>query len=55
LRSPACSLASGGIRKVLKIGGVDQGKEQRLANVDQNQAVLAWFGNNKVCTVIHQH
>lgn len=42
-------LASGEIRKVLKIGGVDQGKERRLVNVHEDRAVLAWFGNNKVC------
>jgi len=42
-------VASGEIRKVLKIGEADQGKERRLVNVHEERAVLAWFGENKVC------
>jgi hypothetical protein len=42
-------VASGEIRKVLKIGEADHGEERRLVNVDEDRAVLAWFGNNKVC------
>jgi len=42
-------IASGEIRKVLKIGEADQGKERRLVNVHEEQTVLAWLGNNRVC------
>lgn len=42
-------VVSGEIRKVLKIGEAIHGEERRLVNVDEDRAVLAWFGNNKVC------
>ena len=42
-------LASGEVRKVLKISEKIQGQEHRLVNVDGKRAVLAWFGNDKVC------
>jgi hypothetical protein len=42
-------VASGEIRKVLKIGEAVHGEEHRLVNVHEDRAVLAWFGNNKVC------
>jgi len=43
------NVASGEIRQVLKIGEEIQGKGQRLVNVDEDKAALAWFGNNKIC------
>lgn len=42
-------VTSSKIRKVLKIVEADHGEEHRLVNVDEDRAVLAWFGNNKVC------
>lgn len=42
-------VASGEIRNVLKIGEEIQGEGHRLVNVHEERAVLAWFGNNKVC------
>jgi len=42
-------VATGEIRKVLKIGEAIKGEERRLVNVHEERAVLAWFGENKVC------
>lgn len=44
-------VASGKVRKVLKISETVLGEERRLVNADKDKdkTVLAWFGNNKVC------
>ncbi|UCF00145.1 MAG: hypothetical protein JSV82_03500 [Planctomycetota bacterium] len=41
-------VVSGTVRKVLKIGELNQGQEQKLVDIPE-QMGMAWFGENKVC------
>jgi hypothetical protein len=41
-------MSSGTVRKVLKIGELNQGQEQKLVDIPERMG-MAWFGENKVC------
>jgi len=42
-------IASGNVRKVLKIIEADSSGERRIVNIHQEKTQLAWFGDKKIC------